>query len=293
LVVIDFYKSTKMLKKTVILFFLFALICFHSFSQDGKLEKAKESLKSTNSSGSAGTISAKSSNSSPTTRNNDVSGIQNLFARIIWYVAAYTVYGAVFESPWEMKGRMSAAEIANYPYKEAKYGNFIYTDATNYNITRFDFYNHFLIESENLYGNDLGVDFRFLKRFALDINYTTFAEKINGNRDAFNMFSSLLKYHRIRTQRFDAWFGFGFRRIFNDVNKTRFLIGFGGEIFIAKPISLVASHKWATVNSQSVRNTKLLLKYNINNYRIATGYEHYKLGVSKINAFSIGVEASF
>ncbi len=104
-----------MLKKTVIQFLLFAFICFHSFSQDGKLEKAKESLKTTNSSGNAGTISAKSSNSSPTTRNNDVSGIQNLFARIIWYVAAYTVYGVVFESPWEMKGRMSTAEIANYP----------------------------------------------------------------------------------------------------------------------------------------------------------------------------------
>jgi hypothetical protein len=282
-----------MLKKTVIQFLLFAFICFHSFSQEGKLEKAKKSLKTTYSSGNAGTVSAKSSNSSSTTRNNDVIGIENTVARIIWYVAAYTVYGIFFESPWEMKSRMSTAEISNYPYKEAKYGNFIYTDATNYNITRFDFYNHFLIENKNLYGNDLGIDFRFLKRFALDINYTTFSEKINGNRDAFNLFSTLLKYHRIRTQRFDAWFGLGFRRIFNDVNKTRFLIGFGGEIFIAKPISLVASHKWATVNNQSVRNTKLLLKYNINNYRIATGYEHYKLGVSKINAFSIGVEASF
>jgi hypothetical protein len=107
------------------------------------------------------------------------------------------------------------------------------------------------------------------------------------------MFSAVLKYHRIRTQRFDAWFGLGFRHIFNDVNKTRFLIGIGGEIFIANPVSLVASHKWATVNSQSVRNTKLLVKYNIKNYRIATGYEQYKLGVSKINAFSIGLEASF
>jgi hypothetical protein len=282
-----------MLKKTVIQFVLFAFICFHSFSQDGKLEKAKESLKTTNSSGNFGTVSAKSSNAPSTTRNNDVSGVENPFARIIWYVAAYTVYGVVFESPWEMKGRMSTAEISNYPYKEATYGNFIYTDDINYNITRFDVYNHFLIESKNLYGNDFGVDFRFLKRFALDINYTTFSEKINSNRATFNMFSAVLKYHRIRTQRFDAWFGLGFRHIFNDVNKTRFLIGIGGEIFIANPVSLVASHKWATVNSQSVRNTKLLVKYNIKNYRIATGYEQYKLGVSKINAFSIGLEASF
>jgi hypothetical protein len=282
-----------MLKKTGIQFLFFAFICFQNFSQDGKLGKAKESLKTTKSSGSVGTNSAKRANSSSTKRNNDASGIENPFAKIICYVAAYTVYGAVFESPWEMKGRMSTAEISNYPYKEAKYGNFVYTDATNYKIARFDVYNHFLIESKNVYGNDFGVDFRFLKRFALEINYTTFSEKINGNRDAFNMFSTLLKYYRIRTQRFDAWFGLGFRRIFNDVKETRFLVGFGGEIFIVKPISLEASHKWATVNSQSVRNTKLLLKYNIHNYRIATGYEHYKLGVSTISAFSIGLEASF
>jgi hypothetical protein len=202
LVVNDFYKSTKMLKKTVILFLLFTFICFHSFSQDGKLENAKESLKTTNSTGNIGTISVKGSNSSSTTRNNNASGIENPFARIIWHLAAYTVYGAVFESPWEIEGRMSTAEISNYPYKEAKYGNFIYTDATNYNITRFDVYTHFFIESKNLYGNDFGFDFRFLKRFALDINYTTFSEKTNGIRDAFNMFSTLLKYHRIRTQRF-------------------------------------------------------------------------------------------
>lgn len=280
-------------KKLLVLSILFTLFSFCSFSQEGKLDKAKESLKSSNSSTNVVKTSSKSSKTSSTAANNTSTGIENPFARIVWYVAAYTVYGVVFESPWEMKGRMSTAEIAHYPYEKPSHGNFIYTNTTNYNITRFDFYNHFLIESKNLYGNDIGVDFKFLKRFALDINYTTFSENVNNKRDSFNMFSTLLKYHRIRTQRFDAWFGLGFRHVFNDVKETRFLMGFGGEIFIAKPISLVASHKWATVNRESVRNTKLLLKYNINNYRISSGYEHYKLGVSKINAFSIGVEASF
>lgn len=280
-------------KKLLVLSILFTLFSFCSFSQEGKLDKAKESLKSSNSSANVVKTSSKSSKTSLTAANNTSTGIENPFARIVWYIAAYTVYGVVFESPWEMKGRMSTAEIAHYPYEKPFHGNFIYTNTTNYNITRFDFYNHFLIESKNLYGNDIGVDFKFLKRFALDINYTTFSENVNNKRDSFNMFSTLLKYHRIRTQRFDAWFGLGFRHVFNDVKETRFLMGFGGEIFIAKPISLVASHKWATINRESVRNTKLLLKYNINNYRISSGYEHYKLGVSKINAFSIGVEASF
>jgi hypothetical protein len=278
-------------KKTHFLSALFVLICFNIFSQEGKLERAKGSLKSTSSSVNSGVIAVNSSKSTAT--NTTSSAYENPFIRIVWYAAAYTVYGVFFESPWEMKSSMSVAEISNYPYKESKYGNFIYTDATNYNSTRFDLYNRFLIESKSLYGNDIGVDFRFLKRFALDVNYTAFLEKRNGKRDSFKMFSTLLKYHRIRTQRFDVWFGLGFRHIFNDVKETGFLMGFGGEIFIAKPISLATSHTWATVNNQSVRNTKLLLKYHINNYRISSGYEHYKLGVSKIRTFSMGVEASF
>ncbi|WP_299668570.1 hypothetical protein [uncultured Polaribacter sp.] len=279
-----------MKKNVLFLTLLFALFCFNGFSQEGKLKNAKESLKSENTSGNNGTKSAKKSNSSSV---NTDDNFENPFARILWGIAAYTVYGAVFESPWEKKGRMHSAEISNYPYKERNYGNFIYTDSTNYNIARFDVYNHFFVESSNLYGNDIGVDFRFLKRFAVDVNYTTFLEKVNGDNDSFHMFSALLKYHRIRIQRFDAWFGLGFRSVFNDVNETRFLLGFGGELFVAKPISLTASHKWSTINEQSVRNTKLLLKYHINNYRIITGYEQYTLGVSKISAFSFGVEASF
>lgn len=281
-----------MKKRASLLVIVFLCSCFHSLPQEDKLKKAKASLKSS-SSGNSRTTVVKNSKSSKTSRANSVGDFENPFARAVWYIAAYSVYGVFFESPWEMNGKMHAAEISSYPYKTPTYGNFIYTNTTDYNITRFDVYNRFLIASKNLYGNDIGVDFRFLKRFAIDVNYTTFLEKGKGKSDSFAMFSSLLKYHRIRTQRFDAWFGVGFRHIFNDVKETRFLLGFGGEVFFSKPISLVASHKWATVNSQSVRNTRLLLKYHLKNYRISSGYEHYKLGVSNINSFSFGVEASF
>ena len=286
-----------MQKKLFFLSVLFFAFYCPGYSQGGKLEKAKERLKSNHSNATSNRSTTKIKRTSvASSRNNDdtnTSFLDLIFRDILWGIAKYTVYGVAIESSFERAGKMHSAEISNYPYKEASYGNFIYTDATNYNITRFDVYTHFLIENKKLYGNDFGVDFRFLKRFALDVNYTTFLESIKGKKDSFNMFSSLLKYHRIRTQRFDAWFGLGLRHIFNDVNKTRLLLGFGGEFFVVKPISLAASHKWATINSQSVRNTKLLLKYHVENYRIAAGYAHYKLGVSKINAFSIGVEASF
>ncbi|WP_158839686.1 hypothetical protein [Polaribacter sp. L3A8] len=276
-------------------FLLIAVLIFSInttlFSQEGKLDKGKKSLNRTNYSNSGGKKSTKNTNSSGNTSNND--DTINPFVGIVWGLFAYTVYGAFVETPWEVNGRMHDAEFSNYAYKENRYGNFIYTDSTNYNITRFDITNNFVIENKNLYGNNFGLNFRFLKRFAVDLDYLYLSEKVNGKRDSFSLYSALLKYHRIRTQRFDAWFGLGMMYVANEVNKTGFGLGVGAELFIAKPISLDFFHKWTNINNQEVHKTKLLLKYHIQNYQISSGYEHFKIGVSKINAFSIGVGASF
>lgn len=274
--------------KLLYILLLLLFLSSNGFSQEGKLDKAKESLKQEKTTISKNVRTSKSTSDRALFEDN-----VNPFVQIFGYIFAYTAYGIAFESPFERNGRMHNAEIAKFPYQKSTHGNFIYTDSINYNLTRFDVYNHFFIENRNLYGNDFGVDFRFLKRFSLDVHYTTFSEKINNQNDSFDMFSAMLKYYRIRTQRFEAWFGLGFRKIFNDVDKTRFLVGFGGEIFIANPISFSVSHKLATFNNQSVNNTQLYVKYHLKNFRMISGYEHYKLGVSKINAFSMGVEASF
>lgn len=283
-----------MKKKCLLTVFVTLLCCFQLTSQNGKLNSAKKSLNSSNTTSNT-SVSITTSRNTTTVSNNNMfaDDIENPFLRAVWYVFGYTVFAVFVESPWEKGKRMSDAEIANYPYKKPSYGNFIYTNTTDYNITRFDIYNRFLVENKQLYGNNLGVNFRFLKRFALDANYVVFREKLATNTTNFEMFSSLLKYHRVRTQRFDAWFGIGFTRVFSSVNKTRALFGFGGELFVTKPISMVASHKWATMNNLPVNTTKLLLKYHIKNYRIAVGYEGFKLGKPKIEAFSIGLEASF
>lgn len=279
-----------MFKKLLVAILIFSLNT-SLFSQNEKLEKGKTSLKTTNSSNSGGSKSIKRSTSRSSVSNDN--DFKNPFVGILWGIFGYTVYGVLVESPWEMDGRMHDAEISNYAFKEKNYGNFVYTDSTNYNITRFDITNNFVVENSNLYGNNLGVNFRFLKRFAIDVDYLYLTENTNGKRDSFSLYSALLKYHRMRTQRFDAWFGLGMMHVGNDVNKTGFGLGVGAEAFIAKPISIDFSHKWTNINNQEVHKTKLLLKYHIKNYQISSGYEHYKIGVSKINAFSVGIGASF
>ncbi|SDS53567.1 hypothetical protein SAMN05216503_3374 [Polaribacter sp. KT25b] len=278
----------------VLIMFLFAMNLV-SFAQTGKLEEGKESLKESSASPNTTSSTTRSTTkkSGRRTRNyNDNSSFRSFFAGIFIDLFAYTAYGVAIESPFELNGRMHDAELANYPYKNSFHGNFIYTDSMNYNIARFDITNNFVIENSNLYGNNFGVDFRFLKRFGLEFDYLYLTEKINTNRDQFSMYSALINYHRIRTQKLDAWFGLGVMHVGYDVNKTGFGIGLGAEWFVAKPISFKFSHKWTNINSREVNNTKLLLKYHIKNYHISSGYEHFKIGVSKIDAFSIGVGVS-
>ncbi len=281
-----------MLQKLLLVIVLLFGIQLSSFAQEGKLKQGKESLKTTKPSRSTGKRTTKTTNNGRS-RNRFGDDFSNPFARIIWGIAAHTFYGVAIESVFEKNGRMHDAEISNYSYKTPIYGNFIYTDSTNYNVTRFDITNTFVRENRNLYGNNFGVNFRFLKRFALDLDYLYLTEKVQNNRESFSLYAALLKYYRVRTQRFDAWFGLGIMHVGSDVDKSGFGIGVGAELFVAKPISLDFSHKWTKINQEEVHKTKLLLKYHIKNYQVLSGYEHFKIGVSKIAAFSIGAGASF
>lgn len=281
-----------MIKQVLTTGFMICVISFQGFGQEGKLDKGKESLKTSSSSPSSSTTKS-NSKSRRSNRNNNDSFADSFFAEFFIKLFAYTAYGVAVETPFEKDGRMHYAEISSYPYQESNYGNFIYTDSTNYNITRFDITNNFVMENNNLYGNNFGVNFRFLKRFALDADYLYLVEKINGTKDSFSLYSILLKYYRVRTERFDAWFGLGMMHVGSDVDKTGFGIGLGAEWFIKKPISLDFSHKWTNINQQEVHKTKLLLKYHLKNYQISSGYENFKIGVSKIGAFSVGFGASF
>jgi opacity protein-like surface antigen len=277
----------------ILITFLFT-VNLASFAQKGKLEKGKESLKeSTSTTTTSSTTTTTKRTGRRTSTDNNESSFRSFFAGLFIDLFAYTAYGVAIESPFELNGRMHDAELASYPYKNPFYGNFTYTDSIDYNITRFDITNNFVIENSNLYGNNFGVDFRFLKRFGLEFDYLYLTEKTNTNRDQFSLYSALINYHRIRTQKLDAWFGLGVMHVGSDVNKTGFGIGLGVEWFVAKPISLKFSHKWTNINSKEVNNTKLLLKYHLKNYHISSGYEHFKIGISKIDAFSIGVGASF
>jgi hypothetical protein len=276
-----------MLRKLRIVLLLFA-ISFTSFSQSGKLKKGKESVKSSSTSSSS---TKKSKRTKGRSRESN-SFVEAIFVDVILGVFEHVIPGVLFGFPGERESEMYAAKITKYPYQNLKQGNFVYKDSINFTATRFDFTNTFVIENRNLYGNNFGVNFRFLKRWALDVDYLHLIENNTGRRDSFSMYSTLLKYYRIRSEVFDAWFGLGAMHITSDVNKSGFGLGFGAEAFIVKPISVAFSLKNGFINKSTLIKSKVLAKYHFKNYHISSGYEHFKIGVSKINTFSLGIGVS-
>jgi opacity protein-like surface antigen len=276
-----------MLRKIRIILLLFT-ISFTSFSQSSKLEKGKESLKNS----SISSTSTKKSKRTKRKSRNTNSFVEVIFVDVLLGVFEHVIPGVLFGFPGEREGEMYSAKIAKYPYQNLKQGNFVYTDSTNFTATRFDFTNNFVIENNNLYGTNLGVNFRFLKRWALDVDYLYLTEKNNRMRDSFSLYSTLLKNYRIRSPMFDAWVGLGIMHVKSDVNKSGLGVGFGAEAFIVKPISLEFSYKKGFINENTILKTKVLAKYHLKNYHISSGYEHFKIGVSKINTFSFGIGVS-
>lgn len=258
-----------------------------SYAQNGKLKEAKESLKdNTTTTTSSSSSSSRTSSSRRSTSSFD-SG--NPLLDLSFLIAFNLTYGIVVESVFELNSRMHSAQIST----PDQYGNFVYNDTNDFALARLDISNAIVIEDKNLYGNNLNLNFRFAKRFDLEAGYLQLIEKVNGQTEGFSLVTSMVNYHRVRTQRFDLWFGLGAMYVANDVKKFGFAYGAGAELFIVKPISILASYKGSSINSQEVSKSKILLNYHLKKYRISSGYEHFSLGVSNIEAFSLGFRFSF
>jgi len=265
------------------LVFLFGIVTL-SFSQNGKLKDAKESLKdntSTTSLSSSTTTSSRSSDSSFDSGNP--------LLDLTFLIAFNLTYGIIIESVFELNSQMHSSQIST----PSQYGNFTYNDTDYFSLARLDISNAIVIEDKNLYGNNLNLNFRFAKRFDLEVGYLQLVERNNGQTEGFSLFTTMVNYHRIRTQTVDFWFGLGAMYVANNVKEFGFAYGGGIELFVAKPISILASYKGTTINSENVSKTKALLKYHINEYHISTGYEHFSLGVSDVNTLSLGFGFSF
>ena len=272
------------MKSTTIILLLNLIFTNFIFSQTGKLNQIKHNLNHQQDINSYIEDVNDTSDKNP----NSFHPFQDLFVQIMWNIT----YGVAIETIFEKESKMHRAAISKYPYIENKIGNYSYDDSLSVSY-RFSVIDSWLRESTSLYGNNLNLQFRFAKRLDANLSYSELKEKTNFTTDNFSLFSAMLNYHRIRTQKLDLWYGLGIMHVANNVNKTGFAYGIGAEWFFKKPISLFASINSTVINQENLTKSKVLLKYYHKNTQFVGGYQKFKITTIGVDTFSLGLGYTF
>ncbi|MDH7445993.1 outer membrane beta-barrel protein [Aquimarina sp. 2201CG14-23] len=273
-----------MMKQTIFTLSLFLTISSLSFSQ-GKLEKAEKGLSKRNSSSS----SISSSRGSGSSSFND-DPLWGDLIMVFVEIGLYATYYGLIESPAEQENSASSAFITKYPYYNTNKGNYAYDWGGDTNLTRITLSNRFIAENKELYGNHLNIDFRFLRRVSIEADYLQLWENNTffGN-NSLATFTFLAKYHRVRTERFNAYWGIGATYVGGSVEELGFTYGIGAEYFFAKPLSIEVNYNQTIINTRSSDKLNALLNYHLNRFRVTGGYEYLRIGGIDFSTFSAGI----
>lgn len=280
----------KQMKNLAILFCVFLFIGNTGIAQS-KIKKAEDSLKKDGQT-NEGSISTYSYPGDNGTSNG------NFFAEVIGgffvEIFAYTAYGIVFESPFEINHKASSSYINKVPYYNSKKGNYSYDWDKSTSIFRSVLSSRYISENSRVKGTHLNLDMRFLKRLGLELNYLQLWENNpNFGTDNLAIYTTLAKYHRVRTEKFNAWWGLGTSYIDGSVNQFGFAYSLGAELFFVKPLSLETNFNQTLVNNSNVSKFNALLHYHLKKYRITGGYEHLKIGTEKFSLITLGLGIFF
>ncbi len=273
------------MKQITLFLFLSLIISYYGFSQ-GKIDKAEKSL-------SKKEEKDRSYNNSRSRTSNHYDDTY-LFGDLLIEIGAIITYGIIFETPVEAEYTASSASIAKYPYLHSKKGNYSYDQGEGTTLFRTTLSTRTIMENAKLYGNHLNADFRFLKRIGFEADYLQLWEDNTFFGDnSLAIYTFLAKYHRIRTQRFDMYWGVGATYVDGEVDELGFTYGLGAEFFFAKPLSLEANFNQIFINDNTVNKFNTLLNYHYKRYTFSVGYEHIKLRNVDFSTFSSGIGISF
>ena len=276
------------MKRIIIFLFVITLFSLPCYSQ-GKIKDAEDSLKKT-----SNKSSIKSQTASNKTNNRGSNFFVDMFGHLIIEAFVYSIYGIAFETPMETKHKGSHAFLTKYPYINSNTGNYSYEWNENTEIFTTTLTNRFIFETNRLQGNHLNVDIQFLKRFGLELDYLQLWERNHNFGDnAIAIYTALTKYHRIRTERFNGFWGLGATYVDGDVDDFGFTYALGAELFFANPMSLESNFNQTLINSNTINSFNLLLNFYKKQYKFTGGYEHLKIGSVPFSNVSLGLGVTF
>lgn len=179
--------------------------------------------------------------------------------------------------------------ITNYPYKYTNKGNYTYNIEEDISHFRTEISGRYLFGNRSLKGMHLTSSMRFFKRLELEIDYHQLWENsVNYGNDKLAIYNMLLQYHRVRFEKFDAWWGIGASHVAGDVNRYGFTYSLGSEFFFVKPVSAEINFNQTFINSETVNKFNALLNYHVNQCKVTVGYENLKIGTQNFSMMTFG-----
>jgi hypothetical protein len=273
-------------------FLYFSFILFIGISSYGqsKIGRAEESLKKKEETIKSSKTKYNSENNNDSNNNLLTEIVGGLFVQIF----AYTAYGIAFESPFEVEHLASNAYLSKQPYYNSKKGNYTYEWNEDTPIFKASLSARYITENSRLKGSHLNVDMRFLKRLGFELNYLQLWENNpNFGNDNLAIYTALPKYQRVRTEKFNAWWGLGASYVDGAINKFGFTYGLGAELFFAKPLSVETNFNQIFINSETVNKFNGLINYHVKTYKLIMGYEHLKIGNQNFSTATLGAGIFF
>lgn len=267
------------------------LICLLLFTctltSQEKLKKAKNDLSATSTKTQEGKGRVRVSNSSggnasfdsnsQSSLNNDKS-IGQVFGEILFFTTLGTVFGAA-----------EYRELNPYPYYN--YGEYtkVFTEKTA--RSNFRIGSNYLMSTVK--GLEINALYKPLPIIGIETSFLRFSERNSNFNEYLHIGSLLANFYRVREKYVTAWWGIGVSYVGDEVASYGFTYSLGTEIYPLKPISLHLSWKESFINSSTVGNFKLQLKYHLNKLSIQTGFHHHTLGEQIVKGVVIGVEYTF
>ncbi|WNH08326.1 hypothetical protein [Thalassobellus suaedae] len=273
--------------KNFILYCVFIFFIGISSYGQGKIGRTEESLKKNEK-------TTKSSKSSISSNNSNNNLLTELVGGFFVQIFAYTVYGIAIESPFEVEHQASNAHLSKHPYFNSKKGNYTYEWNQDTPVFRTSLSAKYIMENSRLKGSHINMDMRFLKRFGLELNYLQLWENNpNFGNDNLAIYTALAKYHRVRTEKFNAWWGLSTSYVDGAVNELGFTYGLGAELFFTKPLSLETNFNQTFINSETINKFNGLINYHIKKHKLIMGYEHLKIGSQTFSTATVGIGVFF
>lgn len=276
------------MKKSMLSFLIVIVFSSSSYGQ-GKIKEAEDSLKETEQSINSYTKSTYSNDSS----DSDSDLLTDIVRDLVAPIFAYTAYGVAFESPFETYNKSHNAVLTKHPYHNSITGNYSYDWNEDSEIFTTSITNRFIYETNRLYGNHLNADMRFLERWGFELDYLQLWEgNDNFGDNALAVYTVLAKYNRVRTERFDGYWGLGAAYVDGEVKQLGFTYALGAEWFFANPLSLKSNFNQTLINDNSINKFNALLNYHKKQYKFIGGYEYLKIGSVGFSNVTVGIGVS-